>query len=51
METINFEKINENEMKVLKNKIQIHFHYTESNLAKNILDNWIENSKYFEKEH
>ena len=49
METINFEKINENEMKLLKNKIQNHFHYTESNLAKNILDNWIENSKYFVK--
>lgn len=44
-----FELKNSNDILELRNMIERHFNYTESSVAKNILDNWKDESKYFIK--
>ncbi|MCB0507336.1 MAG: glutamate synthase large subunit [Bacteroidetes bacterium] len=48
-EMVELESLNDEDIDVLKHHIEQHYNYTQSNVAKNILDNWEITSTYFVK--
>jgi glutamate synthase (NADPH/NADH) large chain len=48
-EMVELESLDTEDIAVLKHHIERHLHYTKSTIAKNILDNWEDTSKYFIK--
>ena len=49
MEMVEFQKLAEEDLETIKNLLASHMHYTESPVAKNILDNFNEQAKKFVK--
>ncbi|HNE51438.1 MAG TPA: hypothetical protein PLZ64_09870, partial [Chitinophagales bacterium] len=48
-EMVELEALDAEDISVVKHHIERHLHYTKSNIAKNILDNWEDTSKFFIK--